>query len=54
MLFNDVSHYADQPHRPEKHLSRWWDGGNPPEMETDLTELGLDRKDIDHGISRES
>jgi hypothetical protein len=28
MLFNDVSHYADHPHRPEKHLSRWWDTGN--------------------------
>jgi len=25
MLFNDVSHYADHPLRPEKHLSRWWD-----------------------------
>ena len=25
MLFNDVSHYADHPHRPFKHLSRWWD-----------------------------
>ena len=28
MLFNDVSHYADQPLRPQKHLSRWWDAGN--------------------------
>jgi len=27
MLFNDVSHYADQPHKPYKHLSRWWDAG---------------------------
>jgi probable phosphoglycerate mutase len=27
MLFNDVSHYADHPHRPAGHLSRWWDGG---------------------------
>lgn len=25
MLFNDVSHYADQPHRPAGHLSKWWD-----------------------------
>lgn len=25
MLFNDVSHYADQPHRPGGHLSKWWD-----------------------------
>jgi probable phosphoglycerate mutase len=28
MLFNDISHYADHPHRPAKHLSRWWDPGN--------------------------
>jgi broad specificity phosphatase PhoE len=28
MLFNDISHYADHPHRPQKHLSRWWDSGN--------------------------
>jgi len=27
MLFNDISHYADHPHRPHKHLSRWWDAG---------------------------
>jgi len=27
MLFNDISHYADHPHRPHKHLSRWWDTG---------------------------
>jgi len=25
MLFNDISHYADHPHRPPRHLSRWWD-----------------------------
>jgi probable phosphoglycerate mutase len=25
MLFNDVSHYADTPHRPDRHISRWWD-----------------------------
>ncbi|HSM71739.1 MAG TPA: histidine phosphatase family protein [Anaerolineales bacterium] len=25
MLFNDISHYADHPHRPLRHLSRWWD-----------------------------
>jgi broad specificity phosphatase PhoE len=31
MLFNDVSHYADQPLRPQKHLSRWWDSGNASE-----------------------
>lgn len=29
MLFNDISHYAEQPHRPERHLSKWWDAGNP-------------------------
>ncbi len=28
MLFNDVSHYAGQPLRPEKHLSKWWDPTN--------------------------
>jgi broad specificity phosphatase PhoE len=31
MLFNDISHYADHPHRPNKHLSRWWDVGVVPE-----------------------
>jgi broad specificity phosphatase PhoE len=25
MLFNDVSHYQDQPRRPTGNLSRWWD-----------------------------
>ena len=25
MLFNDISHYADHPHRPLQHLSPWWD-----------------------------
>ena len=25
MLFNDISHYADQPLRPNGHLSKWWD-----------------------------
>jgi broad specificity phosphatase PhoE len=25
MLYNDVSHYADQPGRPTRRLSRWWD-----------------------------
>ncbi len=28
MLFNDISHYADQPLRPHQHLSKWWDSGN--------------------------
>ena len=32
MLFNDVSHYADHPHRPHSHLSRWWD---PPALPPD-------------------
>jgi hypothetical protein len=31
MLFNDISHYADHPHRPRRHLSRWWDLATPPE-----------------------
>jgi probable phosphoglycerate mutase len=25
MLFNDISHYASEPRRPEANLSRWWD-----------------------------
>ncbi len=25
MLFNDVSHYTDQPRRSGSHLSKWWD-----------------------------
>jgi len=25
MLFNDVSHYADQPQPSQGHLSKWWD-----------------------------
>jgi len=25
MLFNDVSHYTDQPKRAGSHLSKWWD-----------------------------
>jgi probable phosphoglycerate mutase len=35
MLFNDISHYADHPHRPQKHLSRWWDLSNTSETGTD-------------------
>ncbi|HEX2995285.1 MAG TPA: histidine phosphatase family protein [Anaerolineales bacterium] len=31
MLFNDISHYADHPHRPVEHLSRWWDTANTVE-----------------------
>jgi probable phosphoglycerate mutase len=31
MLFNDISHYADHPHRPNSHLSRWWDLPSPPD-----------------------
>jgi broad specificity phosphatase PhoE len=30
MLFNDISHYAQQPMRPARHLSKWWDAANPP------------------------
>lgn len=29
MLFNDVSHYADQPLRPAGRLSKWWDAPKP-------------------------
>ncbi len=29
MLFNDVSHYADQPNRPAARLSKWWDEEKP-------------------------
>jgi broad specificity phosphatase PhoE len=25
MLFNDTSHYTDQPHRAHRQLSKWWD-----------------------------
>jgi hypothetical protein len=25
MLFNDTSHYADQPRHAEQTLSKWWD-----------------------------
>jgi probable phosphoglycerate mutase len=25
MLFNDTSHYTDQPHRARRQLSKWWD-----------------------------
>jgi broad specificity phosphatase PhoE len=28
MLFNDISHYADHPHRPNSRLSKWWDSTN--------------------------
>jgi probable phosphoglycerate mutase len=31
MLFNDISHYADHPHRPQHQISRWWDIGNTQE-----------------------
>ena len=32
MLFNDTSHYADQPRTPEQQLSKWWDSSvSPPE-----------------------
>jgi broad specificity phosphatase PhoE len=30
MLFNDISHYADQPPLPHAHLSKWWDTANTP------------------------
>jgi broad specificity phosphatase PhoE len=28
MLFNDTSHYTDQPHRAAHQLSKWWDQGS--------------------------
>lgn len=28
MLFNDVSHYTDHPHRSSGRLSKWWDASN--------------------------
>lgn len=29
MLFNDVSHYQDQPRLSQGSLSKWWDAGKP-------------------------
>lgn len=29
MLFNDISHYADQPGRAHGRLSKWWDAETP-------------------------
>jgi broad specificity phosphatase PhoE len=40
MLFNDTSHYADEPRQAGRNLSRWWDGAAsrqdplPPESPT--------------------
>ena len=30
MLFNDTSHYADEPRQTGASLSRWWDAPTPP------------------------
>jgi broad specificity phosphatase PhoE len=30
MLFNDISHYANQPQRPQAQLSKWWDVPEQP------------------------
>jgi broad specificity phosphatase PhoE len=30
MLFNDTSHYAEQPRQAGRNLSRWWDGSAGP------------------------
>ena len=30
MLFNDTSHYSDQPRLPETNLSKWWDKASSP------------------------
>ena len=32
MLFNDISHYADAPGRPQRRLSRWWDTEPSPPL----------------------
>ena len=32
-LFNDISHYANHPHEPEAHLSKWWDPGSVGKQE---------------------
>jgi probable phosphoglycerate mutase len=32
MLFNDVSHYADQPESTKTALSKWWDAGDKGEQ----------------------
>jgi len=29
MLFNDTSHYTDQPTRSRQQLSKWWDESRP-------------------------
>ena len=31
MLFNDTSHYAEQPRASEANLSRWWDADRAPD-----------------------
>ena|SRR5688500_15252405 len=40
MLFNDISHYADHPHRPRQHLSRWWDTAAPREKDSSIQKDG--------------
>lgn len=35
MLFNDVSHYVDQPPYPGRHLSKWWDAQRTQETPAD-------------------
>jgi broad specificity phosphatase PhoE len=37
MVYNDTSHYADEPRRAGAHLSKWWDqteGSSSPKMST--------------------
>lgn len=34
VLFNDTSHYARQPRRSERHLSKWWDVPAKPTSST--------------------
>jgi broad specificity phosphatase PhoE len=41
MLFNDTSHYADEPRSARQNLSRWWDGAAPrPEPPTPESPAG--------------
>jgi probable phosphoglycerate mutase len=35
MLFNDTSHYVDEPRQPRANLSRWWDGAGRSETPPD-------------------
>ena len=49
MLFNDISHYADHPHRPPKHLSRWWDSGQGENVSTTRQESNINQVEPNSG-----